>query len=105
MTGPATPTVCDCGTVLLPVGAISLICDGDVEHSETACIGCPTREHDAALSALQHHRVEIDRMAKTAAERAAEARAEVERWQERADNLRLEAEGIDRTIRTLRGQA
>lgn len=41
MNGPATPVVCDCGTTLLPVGAISLICDGEVEHSETACIGCP----------------------------------------------------------------
>ena len=33
------PTICDCEQVLLPVGAIS-VCDGDVEHSETACVGC-----------------------------------------------------------------
>lgn len=33
---------CDCGALTaMPVGAISVICDGDVEHSETACIPCP----------------------------------------------------------------
>jgi hypothetical protein len=36
---PSGP-VCDCGSLVLPLGAIT-VCIDNVEHSDTACIPCP----------------------------------------------------------------